>query len=347
MSNINDHVQPGHAAQYRSTSEDEIDDLPLTSVLAGDSPRIEGEDYEHVRLLAALHAPLPPILVHRSTSRVIDGMHRLQAAQLRGERTIEVRYFDGTAEEAFVRAVEANAEHGLPLTRADREVAAARIVTSYPRCSDRWLATITGLAAGTVAAIRRRHTSPHDHQDLPRIGRDGRVRPLSTADARRVASDVIASNPKASLRAVAKVAGLSPTTVRDVRERMRRGDDPIPPQEHNGHGKRRPIKPRPAPRPRRREPTTDTPRERNSLLQQLRKDPSVRFTNSGRALLRWLEATASDTTLRRDLIDAVPPHCLYNIAEIARRCGQAWMDLADELSSQADGQQAVRRQAAP
>jgi hypothetical protein len=276
---------------------------------------------------------------------VIDGMHRLQAAQLRGQRTIEVRYFDGTAEEAFVRAVKANTEHGLPLTRADREAAATRIVTSHPHCSDRWLATVTGLAAGTVAAIRR-HMTPHDRQDLPRIGRDGRVRPLSSADARNVASDVIANNPQASLREVAKIAGLSPTTVRDVRERMRRGDDPIPPQEHHGRGKRKPIKPRPAPRPHRREPTTHTPRERSSLLQQLRKDPSLRFTDAGRALLRWLEVAAGDMSPRRDLIDAVPPHCLYIIAELARRCGQAWMDLADELSSEAEGQKAVHGQAA-
>jgi hypothetical protein len=35
---------------------------------------------------------LPPILVHRATNRIIDGMHRLEAAKLRGDETISVRF---------------------------------------------------------------------------------------------------------------------------------------------------------------------------------------------------------------------------------------------------------------
>src|SRR5947199_10633529 len=60
--------------------------LPVSSLLPGDSPRVAGENPEHVQLLAAARN-LPPILVHRSTMRVIDGMHRLRAARLRGDET--------------------------------------------------------------------------------------------------------------------------------------------------------------------------------------------------------------------------------------------------------------------
>ena len=58
---------------------------------------------EHIRSLAELQDELPPILVHRTTMRVIDGMHRLKAAILRGERTIEATFYDGDDAEAFVR----------------------------------------------------------------------------------------------------------------------------------------------------------------------------------------------------------------------------------------------------
>lgn len=336
-----DQVKRDQETSYPA-SGDEIERLRIASLKGGASPRIDGEVDEHVKLLAEIDAPLPPILVHRRHLRVIDGMHRLLAAQLRGQRTIDVRYFEGTEEEAFVLAVKANTEHGLPLTRADREAAAARIVTSHPHCSDRWLAAITGLAASTVATIRRRSTRA-EHRDIPRIGRDGRVRPVSSADARRVASDVITKNPQASLREVARIAGLSPTTVRDVRERMQRGDDPIPPQERRARTRGR----RTGARPGGRQPQAGAPRERNSLLDQLRKDPSVRFTDSGRALLRWLEVAAGDKSLRRDLIDAAPPHCLYIIAELASRCGRAWLELAEQLKEQAEDQCATRQSAAP
>ena len=64
--------------------------VPVSSLLSGDSPRLAGENLEHVQLLAVVQG-LPPILVHRSTMRVIDGMHRLRAAKLRGDETIAVR----------------------------------------------------------------------------------------------------------------------------------------------------------------------------------------------------------------------------------------------------------------
>lgn len=106
-------------------------------LLAADSPRLEGESLAHARMLAGLGAALPPIVVHRDTMRVIDGMHRLRAAVLRGDAEIEVRFFDGSAAAAFVAGVEANIAHGLPLSAADRRAAARRILGSYPQWSDR------------------------------------------------------------------------------------------------------------------------------------------------------------------------------------------------------------------
>ena len=145
--------------------------VPILSLRPGDSPRLEGEDKAHVARLVEAEAELPPILVERRTMRVIDGMHRLLAASLNGQETVDVVFFEGSQAEAFLRAVEANVAHGLPLSQADRRAAATRIVTSNPQLSDRAIGHSTGLAAKTVAAIRR---SADAVQLNARVGRDGR-----------------------------------------------------------------------------------------------------------------------------------------------------------------------------
>src|SRR3954464_4429872 len=143
---------PGHA----QTNHLMVVEVDIGTLSTGASPRISGVDPEHVEALAAAQNPLPPITVHRSTGRIIDGLHRLRAVEIRGQQKIAVQYFDGDAADAFVLAVESNVTHGLPLTTADRKHAAARIIASHPQWSDRVIASVSGLAPGTVAEIRRR-----------------------------------------------------------------------------------------------------------------------------------------------------------------------------------------------
>jgi hypothetical protein len=162
-----DSVTPGQLDQR-------VVEVPLTAVRPGDSPRIAGSSTMHARLLAQSDASLPPILVHRPTMQVIDGTHRLDAARLRGDRMIRVRFFDGAREDAFVLAVEANVTHGLPLSLADRKAAALRIIRTHPVWSDRAIAAKTGLAHKTVGAIRR--SSGDVLRSTARLGMDGRVR---------------------------------------------------------------------------------------------------------------------------------------------------------------------------
>ncbi|MFJ6194884.1 ParB/RepB/Spo0J family partition protein [Micromonospora sp. NPDC092111] len=315
----------------------ETREIPVDSLAPGDSPRLSGEDAEHARLLAESDNPLPPILVHRATMRVVDGAHRLRAAMLRGEETIAVEFFDGDERDAFVAAVRANVGHGLPLTLADREAAAARIVTSHPHHSDRAIAAISGLAAKTVAAIRRR-TGAGKEQVTARIGRDGRVRPLSSAEARRVASETIARHPQASLRAVARLAGLSPATVRDVRDRLARGDDPVPTGQREEGGGRIPGRRRTGPQRHRTgtenrvgRPGGGTGRDRATLLRNLNRDPSLRFSESGRNLLRWMFSRASGPEGWEQVVERMPSHCAYVVAEVARGCAEEWLAFADRL----------------
>lgn len=309
--------------------------LPVDSLLPADSPRLIGEDGEHVKILSQTSARLPPIVVNRSSMRVIDGMHRLQAARLRGDREIEVRFFDGEEEEAFVLSVRSNMAHGLPLTLADRTAAATRIVASYPQWSDRTIALTTGLAAATVAAIRQRMTAGGPQAGLPvsRVGRDGKIHPLCSAEGRRLASALIAENPQASLREIARGAGISPATARDVRERCKRGEDPVPPRERAAElrilaGQQRV--------PRRADPeTSKIVREPTVILTRLRRDPSLRLNEGGRALLVWLAAHVVSEEDWSRLLGRVPPHSIGAVADVARGCAERWTSFAEALDRRA------------
>ncbi|WP_042172511.1 ParB N-terminal domain-containing protein [Streptomyces sp. NBRC 110035] len=315
--------------------------VPVDSLSIEDCPRLEGEDLQHTQLLLASETVLPPILVHRPTLRVIDGMHRLRVALLRGQSEIAVRFFDGSEADAFVLAVRSNAVHGLPLTLSDRTAAATRIVISHPHWSDRAVARVSGLSPKTVAAIRRRSTA-----DTPplntRVGQDGRVRPISAAAGRERAGRLIAANPGIPLRAVAKEAGISVGTAHDVRERLASGRDPVPDRERRGAGARargrtetnvqqlpaRPVSPGVL-RDRARNPAV--------LVHRLLKDPSLRSTETGRTLLRLLDAQAHVVQTWDRLVDGVPQHCSEIIADLANEYAKFWHEFAAQSHTVAHG----------
>ncbi|MFJ8335904.1 transcriptional regulator [Streptomyces sp. NPDC094437] len=322
--------------------------VPLAMLLAADSPRLEGRDDAHVARLMELDVPLPPILVDRRSMRVIDGMHRLAAALRNGADTILVEFFDGSVEEGFLRAVEANIAHGLPLSREDRRAATERIIASHPAMSDRAIARATGLGAKTVASIRR-GTTAHGPGLSARIGRDGKVRPLDGAEGRRRAAELIASYPHASLRELARLAGISPATVSDVRRRLAAGEPPV--AEPRTEPRTEPHHPRPEeglqtqarghPRdvdpPARAAERRDTGRARTHapdpapLLEKLLRDPSLRHKEEGRRLLLVLRQNALGEQGWSKLAAAVPAHCEDLVVDLARRYAETWMEFAREL----------------
>lgn len=58
-----------------------LDELPtvvlsISSLLLDGSPRQDGLNDEHARVLAESEERLPPIVVHGQSMRVIDGIHR-------------------------------------------------------------------------------------------------------------------------------------------------------------------------------------------------------------------------------------------------------------------------------
>ncbi|MEV4315579.1 ParB N-terminal domain-containing protein [Actinocrispum sp. NPDC049592] len=307
--------------------------VSISSLKLTDSPRLDGEDPAHTRLLAEVTGPLPPILVHRPTMRVIDGEHRLRAALLRGERTLAVRFFDGDEDRAFLLSVQANLAHGLPLSLADRKAAALRVIERHPDWSDRGIAAAVGLADSTVAGIRQ-NTATGNGEPTARIGRDGRVRPIDSTQGRLRASRVLADKPHASLREIAKEAGIAVGTARDVRDRVRRGMDPVPGNDRKdatidtSTSASQPVEPAPKLGP---------PFPRGKLtglattLQSLKNDPSLRFSDTGRRLLRWLNGHAVWPEDEAWLVSSVPPHCTVLVADIARQYAEMWQEYAEVL----------------
>jgi ParB-like chromosome segregation protein Spo0J len=307
-----------------------IEMVPVNSMLVADSPRLSGESREHTRLLAQLDVRLPPIIVHRKTRRVIDGVHRLRAAAVRGDSMIEVRFFDGEERDAFVLAVKANVTHGLPLSLSDRKAAAERIIRSHSEWSNRAIASVVGLAPNTVSTIRR-SISDEIPDVTARVGRDGRTRALDPREGRQIAAKLIQDNPSSSLREIATTAQISPETVRDVRNRLRCGKAPGPPQR-GGHSHGDKWAPERGTTPHGQAAIDQMP----GVLARLRQDPSLRFTESGRVLLRLLDQHTINARRWTQLADNVPPHCLDMIADMARRCAESWIVFTTQLDQRRD-----------
>lgn len=297
--------------------------VSISSLKLSDSVRLAGMNDEHIQALAAADGVLPPIIVHLPGMRVIDGAHRVRAAASRGLETTEARMFDGTEAEALVLAVQANAHHGLPLSLADRKAAAVRLIAHYPQWSDRGVALIAGVSDKTVGTIRRRVCSDTE-QVHARVGRDGRLRPVDPEQGRRRAAELIRDNPAAPLREIASRSGISPETARKVRERLRSDDGAVSVLRQAAQGRGTGL---------------DGDLMAGvivSKLQNLRQDPTLRFTESGRFLLRLFDFHLISPADRRRLLESVPQHSVGVVVEVAKACASRWLQLAEQLECQVD-----------
>ncbi len=310
-----------------------VENVPVASIRNSYTPRQNKANEQHIQILAQSPVPLPPIVVHRTSMRVIDGVHRLRATELRGDSTIAARLFEGNDAEAFALAVHLNVTHGLPLTLSERKAAARRVLQSYPHWSDRSIGLIAGVSNKTVGRLRGCATEEISQLD-PRLGRDGKVRPVSPAHGRRRAAELLSVHPRASLREIARKAGVSVTTARDVRQRISKGENPLPdslaknsglPPARSSNAASTVVEPLLV-------GTRVSPDGRGSeLLQRLRRDPSVRSSERGRALLRLLSVVAVAISACNEFAEAAPIHCSGTIAEIARKNARAWQEIAEKF----------------
>ncbi|GAB3292416.1 hypothetical protein GCM10027563_31410 [Parasphingorhabdus pacifica] len=239
--------------------------------------------------------------------------------------------YNGTDSDAFLLAVQMNIAHGLPLTHADRTTAAARIIQLHPQWSNRRIATVTGLSAGTVGKLRWRSNS-HNAQSTTRVGKDGRARPASSSAARLKVTKLLAEKPTASIRAIANEAGVSHSTVHNVRQRVRAGQEPTL-QRQGSQGS--PATPRPleicAPGETTEKPGPTRGCDVAAILATLKADPSLRFKEAGRFLLRWLDQNRVEMTGPNKIAEMVPDHCAASVAKLARGYARVWSEFAEQL----------------
>jgi ParB-like chromosome segregation protein Spo0J len=316
--------------------------LPLSSLRPGFFLRQSGTDAAHVQLLAdvASSVELPAILVQKSSLRIVDGMHRIEAAKLRGEESIDARFVDCSDDEAFMLAVKSNTLHGLPLSRADRIAGAKRILEGHGDWSDRAVAAATGMSAKTIASLR--HYSDGETKDLDkRLGRDGKWRPVTGTEGRKRAADYLAIRPDASVREVAREADVSLGTVHDVRAKLRRGLDPTAVrrrsyQDRAANGSaadkagRDWLSPRNGNGPHPRRPSSLAP-PWSDISPKLASDPTIRYTENGRNFLRWMATRIMQPGEWKEFAEAVPTHWTKDISLVAESVSSAWLDFADQL----------------
>lgn len=72
-----------------------------------------------------------------------------------------------------------------------------------------------------------------------------------------------------------------------------------------------------------------------TILQRLNSDPALRFSDSGRAILRHLHASTTGLDELGQALATVPPHSAITISKLARANARKWMELARQLEEHA------------
>lgn len=293
-------------------SEAVIDRVPLDQLVLGIQIRCSGTNAEHVRVLRETADLLPPIIVHRETGVVVDGVHRLLAARARGEIDIAAVFFDGDPAEAFVLALRLNSIHGLPLTRRDRRDAVVKLLQSFPDWSDRRLALTAGVSPSTVAAVRRSSAVQIEQPNI-RTGLDGRTRPVDRSERRQRVLELLRGNPQMSIRQVARAAGVSVSTVHHAKKHEPASEPVADPAAEWMQAVAPPLE---------------------ADLAQLRQDPAMRASFATRDLLRLIFTVTPTSDQIQQLTETLPVHQRPRLARILLSMAQTWSDLAHRLDTE-------------
>lgn len=99
---------------------------------------------------------LPPVRVQKGTNVVIDGFHRVEAATRLGLEQIPVAPEPIDDDELRMVAGLANAQHGQPLTRAERNKLAVALVRNYGKLREE-AGDLLGISASAVTLALREH----------------------------------------------------------------------------------------------------------------------------------------------------------------------------------------------
>jgi ParB-like chromosome segregation protein Spo0J len=318
---------------------DEIYTLPKIKAF-----RVGGikEDSEYFDQLMAAMSPLgrlgegpedpPPIVVFDRTKRgwpLGDGAHRLAVARKLGWTKIQATVVEGLGEEEqLLFAIAANVRHGLRYDSADWRVVVGTVISIHPEWSDRRVAQESGTSHPTVAKVRAEIeasgvvTGKHLPVTTPRVGRDQKPR-LTRGAATTKATTVLEQDPTASIRQVAKQAGVSTRTAQQAKRRLARSGDetgsddaPAPTDEANAE----------------EEPTDAQGPEEGEPERLMRKPTEPTHYNSFRLMLKDWPKAIDEMTLQLDNVRGVtvPPMYLGDLRELF----DPLRDLMDTLFSE-------------
>jgi len=163
--------------------------VPISSIVVDLAlqPRAGGLDTEHIRTLEEVIDSWPPLAVVVQGSRfvLVDGFHRLAAAQNLDRETVVVHVLSlPIGVDLRGLAFQLNAAHGRPLTLQDRRAEAARRLRMNAETSDREIGRQCGLSQPTVAKVRAGlEAGAQIEQASGRVGADGRTYPVSPREA--------------------------------------------------------------------------------------------------------------------------------------------------------------------
>jgi hypothetical protein len=201
------------------------------------------------------------------------------------------------------------------------------------------MAVITGLSAKAIASLRTSATGDTQFYGK-RLGRDGKRRPVIAGEGRRRAAEYLNSHPDASLRQVARETDVSLGTVHDVRDRIRRGtlhvvEEPGRPAEQVASDSTTSVAAGPASLARSLPPRRETGNAQQlvwpAISAKLTSDPALRYTDGGRAFLRWMTVHSMQADEWREFIDSIPQRWLKDVCQIAASMNEEWRQFAEQL----------------
>jgi hypothetical protein len=104
-------------------------------------------------------AVFPPVVLYHDGAEywLADGFHRVEAARRIDRQEIDAEVREGTARDAVLHGISANATHGLRRTQADKRRAVERLLqdAEWAAWSDRKIAELARVDHKTVGKIRR------------------------------------------------------------------------------------------------------------------------------------------------------------------------------------------------
>ncbi len=258
-------------------------------------------------------------MVRRSDHSIVDGHYRYLAASQLGHSHIDCVYFEGGGDSAFLEALRCNRDHGLPLSRRDREAAARQVLGLHPEWSDRRIGETCGLAPGTIARLRPTAECSSDQAGRlnVRLGRDGRRRPVDPQASRERIVHALRAEPERSLRDIARRTGTSPATVRAVKARHDQMADDFGASVANGT------------------PAASPPVSWIS-------DAALHSTAEADAFAEWFRLT-DITDEWRTHVHAIPISRVYEVADEARRRAAEWLAVASVVEERVRGRHSGRR----